>query len=87
LCDPLELLQGAERQIGQAHSKVADRVNSKLKNLLFQNNGYSTFCKVSEILSGNESQLEDDEPALNSSDLTLFKYALVTCYKTILSDI
>jgi hypothetical protein len=94
LHDSLEPVQGAESQIEQAHGKVADRV-SKLKNVLFRNNGYSTLCKISEILSGNEAQLEDDKPALNSNDLTFFKYAPVTlcdversfsCYKTILSD-
>jgi hypothetical protein len=81
-------------QTGQAHGKLADRVKSKLKNVLFQNNGYSALCKISEILSGNEAQLQD-EPAQNSNDLTFFKYAPVTscdversvsCYKTILSD-
>jgi hypothetical protein len=51
-------------------------------------------CKISDILSGNEAKLGVDEPALNSNDLTFFKYAPVTCdverscssYKTILSD-
>jgi hypothetical protein len=47
-------------------------------------------CKISEILSGNEAQLEGDEQAVSSSDLTFFKYAPVTlcnvkgsfaCYK------
>jgi hypothetical protein len=33
--DSLELVQGAERQIGQAQGRVADRVKSKLKNMLF----------------------------------------------------
>jgi hypothetical protein len=94
LCSSLELVWGTKCQIGKTHGKVADRVKSKLKNVLFQNNGYSALCKISEILSGNEAQLEDDKLALNSNDLT-FKYAPVTscvvkrnfsCYKTILSD-
>jgi hypothetical protein len=38
----LELVQGAEHQIGQAHGKVAFKVKSKLKSMLFQNNGHST---------------------------------------------
>jgi hypothetical protein len=49
----------------------------------------------SDILSGNEATLGEDEPALNSNDLPLFKYAPVTScdversfssYKTILRD-
>jgi uncharacterized protein YuzB (UPF0349 family) len=35
-------------------------------------------CKISDIASGNEVTLEELEPALNSSDLTLFKYAPLT---------
>jgi hypothetical protein len=71
-------LHSAEHQIGQAHGNVADRVMSRLKNMLFQNSGYSTLCKISEILSEYEAQLEDDEPAQNSSDLTFIKYDSVT---------
>jgi hypothetical protein len=74
----LELVKGAEHQIGQAHDKVADRVKSKLENVLFENNGCSALCKISEIFSGNEAQLEDGEPVLNSNDLTVFNYAPVT---------
>jgi hypothetical protein len=64
LHDSLELLQGAERQIEKVHGKVADRVKSILKKVLFCNNGYSTLHKISEILSGNEVKLANDEPAL-----------------------
>jgi hypothetical protein len=55
----------------------------------------ATMCKISDILSGNEATLTEDEPALNRNDLTLFKYAPVklcdversfSSYKTILSD-
>jgi hypothetical protein len=51
-------------------------------------------CKISDIIRGNEAQLEDDEPVLNS-DITFFIFAPVTscdaersfsCYKMILSD-
>ena len=63
--------------------------------MLRLNDGYATMCKISDILSGNEDTLGVDEPALNSNDLTLFKYAPVTScdversfssYKTIVSD-
>jgi hypothetical protein len=53
-------VQGAKRQIGQARGKVADTMMSRLKNVLFWNKGYSTLCKVSEILSRN-AQLESYE--------------------------
>jgi hypothetical protein len=38
-------------------------------------------CKVSEIIHGNEAQFQDDKPALNSNDLTFFKYACVMSKK------
>jgi hypothetical protein len=65
----MAVVQGTERQTGQAHCKVADRLKSKLKNIVFRNNGHSPLCKASEILRGDEAQLDDDEPALNSNDL------------------
>jgi hypothetical protein len=94
LRDSLELVQGATPS-DRASTWQGGRVKSKLKNMLSRSNGYSTLCKISEILSGNEAELEDDEPALNSNDLTFFKYAPVTwcdversfsCYKMIPSD-
>jgi hypothetical protein len=65
--------QGTERQTRQAHDKVADRVESKLKTAHFRNNGHSAIC-TSVIFSENEAQLEDDETALYGNDL-VFKYA------------
>jgi hypothetical protein len=73
-----ELVQGAERQIAQTHGKATDKVRSILKNVLLRNNGSSALYKISEVLSGNEAQLEGDEPALNSNGTTFFKYAPVT---------
>jgi hypothetical protein len=43
-----------------------------------RNDGYATLCKISDILSGNGVTLEEHEPTLNSSHLTLLKYAPVT---------
>jgi hypothetical protein len=51
----------------------------QLKNMLFQNNGYSALCRINEILSGNEGQLEHDEPALTSNDLTLKCAPVMSC--------
>jgi hypothetical protein len=53
-------------------------VKSKLSDILLQNHCNSALCKISQILSGNEAQLEDDEPALNRNDLTFFRSAPVT---------
>jgi hypothetical protein len=58
-------------------AKVANRVKLKLENVLLQNNGYSTLCKISEILSENEAELDGNKPVQNSSDLTFFKYGTV----------
>jgi len=60
-----------------------------------RNPGYSTLCKVSDILCGNEAELGRNEQELSANDLTLFKYSLVTScdversfsrYKFLLSD-
>jgi hypothetical protein len=95
LHESLELIKGVKCEIGRARGKIGDAVKSKLNAVLRRNNCYVTICKISDILSGNEAILGVDEPASNSNDLTLFRYALVTswdversspCYKTILSD-
>jgi hypothetical protein len=69
--DALVLVKITEHEIGHAHGKVGDSMKSKLQNVLGQNYGYATLCKVSDILSGNGVTLEEHEPTLNSSNLTL----------------
>jgi hypothetical protein len=63
--------------------------------VLERNPGYSTLCKVSDILWGNEAELDGNERELSANDLTVFKYAPVTScdaersfsrYKVLLSD-
>jgi hypothetical protein len=94
-CTIARLVLDVECQGGQSHGTVAGRVKSRLKNLLLGNNGYSALCKISEILSGNDTRLEYNEPVLNVNDLTSFKYAPVTscdvercfsCYITMLTS-
>jgi hypothetical protein len=95
LHESLELINGVRCDIGPARGKIGDAVKSKLNTVLRRNDGYATMCKISDILSGNEVTLGLDEPAVNSDDLTLFKYAPMTScdvkrsfssYKTILSN-
>jgi hypothetical protein len=52
-------------------------------------------CKISDILSGEQATLEEDDPELSSNNFTYFKHAPVTScdversfsrYKTMLSD-
>jgi hypothetical protein len=73
---------------------VGDYVFAKLQSVLHQNEGYSTICKISDILSGKVT-FEEDDPELSNYDFTFFKYAPVTScdmersfsrYKTMLSD-
>jgi hypothetical protein len=80
---------------GKHMTMVAHRMKSKLENVLFQNNGHSKLCEVSEILSKNETTLEGGEPVLNGNDLTFFKYGsvascdverILSSYKMILGD-
>jgi hypothetical protein len=92
--DSLVLVKSTECEVWRAHSKVADSLKSKLQKIL-GGNGYVTLYKITDILSGSAVALEECKPELNSSDLTLFKYAPVnscdversfSCCKTILSD-
>ena len=46
--------------------------------MLERNPGYSTLCKVSDILYGNEAELGGNKQGLSANDLTLFKYSPVT---------
>jgi hypothetical protein len=45
----------------RVQGKVANKVNTKLQSALEQNPGYSTPCKVSDILCGNETELGGNE--------------------------
>jgi hypothetical protein len=63
--------------------------------VLEQNDRFSTMCKINVILSGNGATLGEEDPVLDSNDVTLFKYApLTSCniersfsqYKTLLSE-
>jgi hypothetical protein len=56
---------------------------------------FSAICKINGILDGNGATLGEEDPALDSNDVTLFKYALMTSrdvqrsfstYKKILRD-
>jgi hypothetical protein len=78
--DALVLVKSTDNEceVGHVHGKVGDSMKSKLQNVLGRNDGYATLCKISDILSGNGVTLEEHEPMLNSSHLTLFKYAPVT---------
>jgi hypothetical protein len=63
--------------------------------VLERNRGYSTLCKISDFLCGNEAELGGNEQELSANDLTLFKYTPVaSCdveksfsrYKVLLSN-
>jgi hypothetical protein len=93
--DTLDLVKSTECALGQAHGKVAENVRKEFKNVLKWNDGFSTMCKINGILSGNGATPGEENTALDSNDVTLFKYApLTSCdvergfslYKTILSE-
>jgi hypothetical protein len=63
--------------------------------VLEPNYGFSIIYKIKGIFGGNGATLGEEDPALDSNDVTLFKYApLTSCdversfsmYKKILSD-
>jgi hypothetical protein len=93
--DAFVLIKSTVCEVGHTCGKVADSVKYKLQKVLGRNDGCATLWKISDILSVSGVTLEEHEPALNSSDLTIFKCAPVTScdversfsrYKTILSD-
>jgi hypothetical protein len=95
LCDAINTVKQTESELSRVQGKVANKVNAKLQGVLERYPGYSTLCKVSDILCGNETELGGNEQELSANDLTLFKYSPVTScdversfsrYKLLLSD-
>ena len=95
LCDSINTVKQTESELLQVQGKVANKVNAKLQSVLERNPGYSTLCKVSDILYGNEAELSRNEQGLSANDLTLVKYSPITScdversfssYKVQLSD-
>jgi hypothetical protein len=92
--DAINIVKQTESDLSRVQGEVANKVNAKLQSVLERNPGYSTLCKVSDILCGNEVELGGNEHELSANDLTLFKYSPVTScdvesfsrYKVLLSD-
>ncbi|PNF39209.1 hypothetical protein B7P43_G01301 [Cryptotermes secundus] len=94
LCDALDTVKSIENELNRTRGEISDRIKTKIESVLHRNAGYSTLCKIADILSGKLATFEDDTE-LSPNDLTFFKYAPVTScdversfskYKTILSD-
>jgi len=95
LCDAINIVKQTESELSRVQGEVANKINTKLQSVLEQNPGYSTLCKVSDILCGNEAELGGNERELFANDSTLFKYSpIMSCdvvrsffsYKVLLSD-
>jgi hypothetical protein len=78
LCDAINIVKQTESELSRVQGEVANNVNAKLRSVLERNPGYSTLCKVSDILCGNEAELGGNEKLLSANDLTLFKYSPIT---------
>jgi hypothetical protein len=94
-CDAINIVKQTESELSRVQGEVANKVNAKLQSVLERNPGYSTLCKVSGILCGNEAKFGGNEQELSANDLTLFKYTpVMSCdvqrsfstYKVLLSD-
>lgn len=95
LCGALQLVTNVESELKAARGKVGECVTAKLQCVLGRNEGYSTLCKIGDILSGKLATFHEGEPEFNSNDLTYFKYAPITScdversflqYKSMLSE-
>ena len=93
--ESLNIVKSAEPAVEQARGTVAENVNNKFKEVLKRNYGFSIIYKIRGIFGGNGATLGEEDTALESSDVTFFKYApLTSCdvkksfsmYKEILSD-
>jgi hypothetical protein len=70
LCDAINIVQQTESELTRVQGQVANKINAKLQSVLERNPGYSTLCKVSDILCGNEAELGGNEQELSANDLT-----------------
>jgi hypothetical protein len=78
LCDAINIVKETESEISRVQGEVANTVNAILQSVHERNPGYSTLCKVNDILCGNEAELGGNEQELSANDLTLFRYSPVT---------
>jgi hypothetical protein len=76
--DALDIVKSAERAVEQARDKVAENVTNKFKKILEKNYVFSIICKINDTLGGNGATLGEEDPALDSNHVTLFKYAPLT---------
>ena len=77
LWNAINIVNQTESELSGVQGQVANKINAKLQSMLERNPGYSTLCKVSGILCGNEAELGGNEQGLSANDLTLFKYSPV----------
>jgi hypothetical protein len=61
LCDAINIVKQTESELSRVQGEVANMVNAKLQSVLERNHGYSTLCKVFDILCGNEGELGGNE--------------------------
>ena len=80
LCDSINIVKQTESEFSLVQGEVANKVNAKLQSVLERNPGYSTLCKVSDILCGNKAELGGNKQGHSANDLTLFKYSPVTSF-------
>jgi hypothetical protein len=67
LCDAINIVKQSESELSRVQGEVANKVNAKLQSVLERNPGYSTRCKVSDILCGNEADLGGNEQELSAN--------------------
>jgi hypothetical protein len=68
--DALDIVKSAERAVEQARGKVAENVKNKFKKALERNYGFSIICKMDGIHGVNGATLGEEDPALDSNDMT-----------------
>ncbi|XP_025204115.1 uncharacterized protein LOC112600965 [Melanaphis sacchari] len=95
LSEAIEIVQDISTKFSQLTGTDGTAINKKLQTVLNKNKGFQIMCNISKILTGEKNVVDLDVPEdLTSSDMTYFKFALITSsdversfslYKTLLA--
>ncbi|PNF19624.1 hypothetical protein B7P43_G01090 [Cryptotermes secundus] len=55
LCDALNTVKSIENELNRTRGEISDRIKTEIETVLHWNAGYSTLCKIADILSGHKN--------------------------------
>ena len=75
---PLKMVKQTESDLKSMKGKVTEKINDKLKRVLQFNLGYSTICKIKNILNGLQEIFDDFQPKFSPDELAFFIFVPIT---------